>query len=220
MYKMNSVQFNNRVKLIDIDSMSEKEIVQNWVQRIRDYYISPAKEMDKVQNGFASLILQMCAIDALASFVSNEKTVEQKIRNFCHIMINNSQNYQVEMMKNKGVEVTPDLSEREIEKATQHLYYQYRCGLVHNGFTLQTGEFARKNEPDHIFLISYESSRPVTTTHVGKDKIAFLVNPTRFLTMIQFELSSLQASPADKINEIANKVLVSLKNEIEIAKLL
>lgn len=214
MLRMKSVEFNKEVKLSELDKLSPERVFQEWLSRIREYYLTPAQEIDKDQNGFASLILQLCGIDAAASFLSDESSTEKKIRNFCKQMIIRSQNFEKSRSPNANV-----MSEEELDEATEHLYYQYRCGLVHNGFTLQFGErYAHNNEPNHIFLISYETDSPISITGLDEDKRAFVVNPVRFRTMFQFEMQYLQKLEPQKKTAIGLKIKQSLSEEIQIAK--
>lgn len=215
MWRMNSVDFNQTVKLNDISSMSPAAIFQSWLDRIRQYYLLPAKAMDNGQNGFASLVLQLCAIDAASSFVINASNTEQKIRTFSKSMISDSQAFEISQDPNFCA-----MNENEIEEATEHLYFQYRCGLVHNGFTLQVGEFARNNEPDHIFLISYEKDLPISTTHLNDGKKAFIVNPEKFRTMLQFSFTALQNKPSIEKVAIGENIRQALAEEIRIAAML
>ncbi len=218
MFKMNSVDFNNKVALKNLDKLSDKQVFQEWLQRLRDYYITPAEEMNKIQNGLASMILQMCAIDAASSFLSDATHTKDKIKSFCFDMLKSSIDYQLKQAEEIGYGDKITLSEDEIDSITSHLYYQYRCGLVHNGFTLQFGQYSSKNDTEHIFLISYETNDPVLTTYLDSGKKGFIVNPIKFKTMIQYEFSKVQKADVEKREAIGKNIKNSLSLQIQIAK--
>lgn len=204
MWKLNSVEFSPKVALKDLPKKNPTQIFDAWLDRINTYYLVGAQKMDETENGFASMILQLCALDALGTLLEANKDTEKRIRSFCQIVIKENNQH--------------SLSKEELEKASQHLYYQYRCGLVHNGFTVQVGKFAKNNEPDHIFLISYATPEAVMTNMVANQS-AFIVNPVLFRENLESVIKRLKikTSIQDK-TATAKKICLSLSSEIEIAR--
>lgn len=212
MYRSNSVDFNSIIKLKDIPSMSKESVFHHWLVRVREYYLNAAKVMDGNENGFASLILQLCAIDSLSTIMRNETTVEDKIRNFSKEMLIRSVQYSAANDFGRF-----SLNAAQIDLITSFLYYQYRCGLVHNGFTVQVGQWARNNIPDHIFLISYEIPEPFLETGVSGGKTAFMVNPKLLNQLISYELSFFENLPDSDRVAFGTKIVAALGAEIAIA---
>lgn len=204
MWRVNSVEFNANIFLKDLPNQSPVAIFDGWLERIESYYLAGAEKMDATQNGFASMILQLCALDSLGTLLMNNADPEDKIREFCKKVITESPGH--------------GLSGAEINKASEHLYFQYRCGLVHNGFTVQVGRFAKNNEPDHVFLLSYETFSAITLNTVATHK-AFIVNPHKFREGLGNTIRNLRTSTAPDLKKaVAEKILDSLKVEIEISK--
>lgn len=228
MWDMKSVYFNKNVALRDLDRMTPASVFKAWLDRIREYYVSESKLSDQHENGFASMVLQLCAVDALASFVEPARSVlaemsedrinppqgaELKIRTFLHLMLERN-----EIHKASNNKYVQKISTSELLEATAHLYFQYRCGLVHNGFTVQVGEYAGKNSPGRLFLMSYQTDGALCRSYVSESTSAFIVNPNHFRSMLTYEIGVVEKLPTETKEQIGSKIQSDLSSEIEIAK--
>ncbi|RYZ77714.1 MAG: hypothetical protein EOP05_00810 [Proteobacteria bacterium] len=209
----NGVRFNKKVLLCELEDMPRDRIFREWVERLNEYYIQLATTADGDGNGFGSLILQLCALDAFASIVESNRSTETKIRSVCERLILRQQDAE----HDSGTNRFDHLSDSQIKKISKFMYQQYRCGLVHNGFTLQIGEYARNNEPDHIFLISYTEAKAFNMRAVER-KNAFIVNPERFRYLLQAELDAALRTDRSQHETWGRKLLGLLTEEIAIAR--
>lgn len=229
MWLRDSVRFNSRVNLMDLDSMSPTQIFAAWLDRIVEYYIDEAEQCDKRQNGFASMVLQLCAVDALSSFIEIDLSLtnkinrgrkkkagetEVKIRTFLNSML---LHHEPKLSKELGT-LNKSAYYSTIFEATAHLYFQYRCGLVHNGFTMQIGKHAQRNSKSRLFLMSYETQQALCINYVGAHQSAFIVNPDKFREMLMIEIDYIRGISESAQEKVGKMIKESAKVEIEIAR--
>tara|TARA_B110001454_G_scaffold157146_1_gene146438 strand:- start:1191 stop:1904 length:714 start_codon:yes stop_codon:yes gene_type:complete len=224
MWDMKSVYFNRNVALRDLDQKDPEFVFDAWLERIREYYVTESELSDERENGFASMVLQLCAVDALASFIPPERSLleemskyrknppqgsELKIRTFLYLMLERNQT-------NKAADSRT--AEGELLEATAHLYFQYRCGLVHNGFTLQVGEYAKNNSPERLFLMSYQTYDALITNLIQDPTSAFIVNPKLFRLMLNNKIGEAEKLSSEVKKKIGEEIQNVLSAEIRIAK--
>lgn len=83
MWRVNSVEFCPGIDLKDLPNQKPEQVFEAWLDRVDTYYISGAKAMDEIENGFASMTLQLCALDALGTLLMTNADTEDRIREFC-----------------------------------------------------------------------------------------------------------------------------------------
>ena len=102
----------------DVDTSGE-HLPDQFEKRMREYYLKPAIECAKLGYAFASGVILVSCIDALAYFYTGRTDVGIRFRNWC-------------------LEFLPSFKN---EKNADYFYQDFRNGLVHNARIKKGGEF-------------------------------------------------------------------------------
>lgn len=102
----------------DVDKSGE-QLPDQFEKRIRDYYLKPAIESAESGHAFASGVILVSCIDALAYFYTGIRDVEIRFHDWC-------------------IEFLPSFNS---EKNASSFYQDFRNGLVHNARIKNGGEF-------------------------------------------------------------------------------
>jgi len=106
------------IRFSDLDKSGDK-LPEQFDKRIRGYYLNPAIVSAKSGHAFASGVILVSCIDALAYFYTGIGDVGERFRSWC-------------------IEFLPSFSS---EKYASYFYRDFRNGLIHNARIKNGGEF-------------------------------------------------------------------------------
>jgi len=161
--------FAPNIKFSDIDITGAK-LVNQFKKRICGYYLNPALESARAGHAFASGVLLVTCIDALAYYYSGTTAVGNRFINWC-------------------MKYLPSFSDR---KCASLFYHNFRNGLVHNARIKDGGEFSLDTKHTLEFKDKAMSINPIrlaTEVNVALNKfLPYLRNnknmKSRFVRMI------------------------------------
>ncbi len=153
------VQFCDGTSLEAMLVATPNEWTRKWALRIQDYYFRAAKILDEHRCGFGSVALTCSAIEAIGTMMFPPPTPTG------------------ERFKKTAGELL-----RYTGKDPETLYKHYRCGLVHNGRTNQSGGYRQPNE---MSAIDYDASDEfyIRTGKGGSQLI--IVNPKKLVATVE-----------------------------------
>ena len=111
------------VKFSELD-MSGDILPDQFKKRIRGYYIDPAIKAAEAGHAFASGLLLVACIDALAYFETGSEQVSERFRQWCKM----------------------HLASFNDDEMSWRLYKDFRNGLVHNARINNGGEFTLESD--------------------------------------------------------------------------
>ncbi|MDB4890453.1 MAG: hypothetical protein JWL61_2308 [Gemmatimonadetes bacterium] len=106
------------VRFIDLD-LSAADLADKWWSRIEGFYLSPARTAADAGAGFASGVLAVSALDAMARIVVGSSQVRVRFKRFAN----------------------ENLPSFVADEAAEALWDQFRNGLVHEGRIKDGAEF-------------------------------------------------------------------------------
>lgn len=142
-----------------IDSDDKVKLIGAFRDRVFGYYLNPAEEADQKKYGFACGVLCVTAIDFIARFVTGKM---QKNETHDRIKI---------WLEGNINEFTNPNPQNPTSTLADRFYFDFRCGLVHEGRVCNLGQF------------DYNQSELVS---VKQD--VMLINPTLLLAGIRRSL--------------------------------
>lgn len=118
----NELYFAPGVKFAELDT-SGNILPDQFQKRIYGYYLEPARKAAEANDAFASGVLLVSCIDALAYFQTGSYEVGERFKNWCQCL--------------------PSFNELETR---ERFYLDFRNGLVHNARIKNGGEFTLESK--------------------------------------------------------------------------
>jgi ribonuclease HI len=179
--------------------LSGKQLPQQFAQRIRGYYIEPAVDAATAGYTFASGLILVSSIDALAEIQTGNKRVGSRFRKWTAAELKSFKN--------------PDVNKR--------FYEDFRDGLVHNARIKRGSQFSLDQNATVVYERSILSINPRLLADEVEDALSRLVtklvtsDPLRdlFLSRIRSEFEEELGFSADQqspFNDVASNEAAEL----------
>lgn len=152
------VEFAPGFPLQEMTRATPSDWLSRWSDRIQSYYLSPAETLNRAGHGFASLLLQCSAIEAIGTIAFPDLPLGARFKKTAS-----------ELLQFTGQD--PEL-----------LYMHFRCGLVHNGRTNQVGPFRR---PKELSAIDFDLNCEYFIQTSASGKKLIVINPKRLLQSLR-----------------------------------
>lgn len=120
----NKLHFSPNCIFGELDFDNRERLIECFRDRIFGFYIEPAKLLDKENLAFSCGLLCAATIDSLARILYPDKKVGFRIMKW----------------------LDNNIAEFREDKYSERFYYDFRCGLVHEGRIKNPGEFSYDSE--------------------------------------------------------------------------
>jgi len=121
------LRFSPNYKFSDLRWDDKKALIEAFKDRVRGFYLGPAKKLNEDKNGFATGVLCVTTIDFLARIATGIDKVGERFSEWLEASI--------EAFR----EADPDASGQTL---ANRFYREFRNGLVHEGRIKNAGQFS------------------------------------------------------------------------------
>ena len=164
MMTRDTIYFSGRRTLIQMENASYEQWFEEWKNRIGEYYFTPVDILNRKNFGFSAMAILCSSVEAIGT-----------------VMFPN-----VSGTSDRFIKTSEALFSRAISDP-KLLYKHYRCGLIHNGRTNQSGTLWRLKE---ISAINYGINDEFEV-HTNSGRVSLIIaNPTKILKKIAFGFES------------------------------
>ena len=151
------LHFSPNYKFLDLKWDDENILIDAFKDRVKGFYLEPAKQLNEDKKGFATGVLCVTTIDFLARIATGIDKVRERIPKW---LKDNIEDFK---------EVNPD---RLGQTLADRFYDEFRNGLVHEGRIKNAGQFL------------YSSKKYDFEELVKIEERIMVVNPDRLLNAI------------------------------------
>lgn len=127
----NCVYFSPNYKFTDLEWSDENNLVEAFKDRVENYYLQPARQLNDAGHAFASGVISVTTIDFLAGIQTGEEAVGSRIEKWLKTNLEGFQSN--ENISNFG-------------NTAQRFSKEFRNGLVHEGRIKNGGQFSYEYE--------------------------------------------------------------------------
>jgi hypothetical protein len=119
--------FSPRYKFLDLKWDNKNILIDAFEDRVKGFYIEPAKKLNEDKKGFATGILCVTTIDFLARIATDTNGVRKRI---------------VEWLETNVKEFSENDPDNQKQTLANRFYEEFRNGLVHEGRIKNAGQFS------------------------------------------------------------------------------
>ena len=118
------IYFSKNFKTAYLDLDNGEELLYAFIDRVEEFYLKPAEELDDEWHAFAKGVLVLTAIDFIGKYFIGGAN-SYRIKEFC-----------------RGLQSFEGLDSKTVEIAISTINDSYRNGLIHEGRIKNLGQFS------------------------------------------------------------------------------